>query len=63
MVNISRRVRDDKNFTCPHCATIYEVLSEVPARDSGSADCQVCHEIMIRWNDSDIPSFRVKNVG
>jgi predicted RNA-binding Zn-ribbon protein involved in translation (DUF1610 family) len=48
------------DFTCPHCGTVYEVISESPARDSGSAECEVCNRIMKQWTDSAIPLFRVK---
>jgi hypothetical protein len=59
MVQIGRSDSTD-DFTCPHCGTVYEVISESPARDSGSAECEVCNRIMRQWTDSAIPLFRVK---
>jgi hypothetical protein len=59
MVQIRRSDSTD-DFTCPHCGTVYEVISESPARDSGSAECEVCKRIMKQWTDSAIPLFRVK---
>jgi hypothetical protein len=49
----------DKDFTCPHCETVYEI-SESPAHDTGSAACEVCNTIMMTWADSAIPIFRAK---
>jgi hypothetical protein len=59
MVQI-RRCDSTDDFTCPHCGTVYEVISESPARDSGSAEYEVCKRIMKQWTDSAIPLFRVK---
>jgi hypothetical protein len=49
----------NKDFTCPHCGVVYEI-SESPARDTGSAACEVCNTIMMKWADSAIPTFRAK---
>jgi hypothetical protein len=57
MVQIERDGTED--FTCTHCGAIYE-MSETPAHDSGSAACEVCDMIMIKWVDSAIPLFRAK---
>jgi hypothetical protein len=48
-----------EDFTCGHCGAGYEV-SETPAHDSGSAECEVCNTIMMQWADSAIPLFRPK---
>ena len=48
-----------ENFTCTHCGAVYEV-SETPAHDTGSAACEVCDMIMMKWVDSAIPLFRAK---
>jgi len=58
MVRITRGADDD--FTCSHCGAAYEVIWSLPARDSGSAACDVCHQVMVKWTDSAIPSFRMK---
>jgi hypothetical protein len=61
MVQIIRS-DDAKNFACPHCGTIYEINWSSPAHDSGSMECEICYEIMVRWKDCAIPSLRVKDV-
>jgi hypothetical protein len=48
-----------EDFTCAHCGVVYEV-SEIPAQDSGTAECQVCNTVMMRWVESAIPLFRPK---
>jgi hypothetical protein len=57
MVQIARD--GTENFTCAHCGTVYEI-SKTSARDSGSAECEVCNMIMMEWVDSAIPLFRAK---
>jgi hypothetical protein len=47
-----------EDHSCPHCGTTYKITWQTPARDSGSAECEVCHERMIQWRDSPIPSFK-----
>jgi predicted Zn finger-like uncharacterized protein len=58
MVRIMRRGEED--FACPHCGTQYRVTVSLPARDSGSAICEVCNRVMATWTDSAIPSYRMK---
>jgi hypothetical protein len=50
---------NDKDFTCAHCGAVYE-MSESPAHDTGSAACEVCDAIMMKWANSAIPLFRAK---
>jgi hypothetical protein len=57
MMQIRRDGTED--FTCAHCGAVYEVL-ETPAHDSGSAACEVCDMIMMKWVDSAIALFRAK---
>jgi hypothetical protein len=57
MVQIRRDGIED--FTCIHCGAAYEI-SKTPARDSGSAECEVCNMIMLKWVDAPIPMFRAK---
>jgi hypothetical protein len=57
MVQIERD--SSKDFCCPHCGTAYEI-SECPAHDTGSAACEVCDSVMMKWADSAIPMFRAK---
>jgi hypothetical protein len=57
MVQIKRG--SSRDFTCPHCGAVYEI-SESPAHDTGSAACEVCNTIMMKWADSAIPMFRAK---
>jgi hypothetical protein len=49
-----------KDFTCAHCGTVYE-MSETPAHDTGSAACEVCNMVLMKWADAPIPLFRAKN--
>jgi transcription elongation factor Elf1 len=58
MVRITRSA--DEDFSCPHCGTAYRVTFSMPARDSGSATCEVCHRVMATWTDSAIPSYSIK---
>jgi hypothetical protein len=58
MVRIARKADDD--FACPHCGTQYRVTLSPPARDSGSATLEVCHQVMATWTDSAIPSYTMK---
>jgi hypothetical protein len=57
MMRISRE--GNKDFACAHCGAVYEIL-ETPARDTGSAACEVCDMTMMTWIDSAIPLFRPK---
>jgi predicted Zn finger-like uncharacterized protein len=58
MVRITRN--GDEVFACPHCGTQYRVTVSSPARDSGSATCEVCNRVMATWTDSAIPSYTMK---
>jgi predicted Zn finger-like uncharacterized protein len=58
MVRITRGGEND--FTCPHCGTQYRVTVSLPARDTGSATCEVCHQVMVKWTDAPIPTYRMK---
>jgi predicted Zn finger-like uncharacterized protein len=60
MVRITRNA--DEDFTCPHCETEYRIALSVPARDSGSATCEVCGQVMAKWTDAAIPSYKMKMV-
>jgi predicted Zn finger-like uncharacterized protein len=57
MVRITRGA--DKDFTCPHCGTEYRLTLSLPARDSGSVACDICHQVMAKWTDSAIPAYRM----
>jgi hypothetical protein len=50
---------DTGDFACTHCGAVYEKL-ETPAHDTGSAKCEVCNMIMMKWVDAAIPLFRAK---
>jgi hypothetical protein len=49
-----------KDFTCAHCGAVYE-MSETPAHDTGSAACEVCSMVLMKWVDAPIPLIRAKN--
>jgi predicted Zn finger-like uncharacterized protein len=59
MVRITRS-GGGEDFACPHCETRYRVTLSLPARDSGSATCEVCDQVMEKWTESAIPSYRMK---
>jgi hypothetical protein len=52
-----RRVKD---FTCARCGAAYE-MSGTPAHDTGSAACEVCSMVLMKWVEAPIPLFRAKN--
>jgi hypothetical protein len=52
--------RRAKDFTCANCGAVYE-MSETPAHDTGSAACEVCSMVLMKWVDAPIPLFRAKN--
>jgi hypothetical protein len=56
MVQIRRDSTDD--FICTHGGQ--SMRCRPPAHDSGSAACEVCNMIMMKWVDSAIPLFRAK---
>ena len=57
---VQNRRDGTENFAFANCGAVYEVL-ETPARDTGSAACEVCNTIMMKWIDAPIPLFRAKN--
>lgn len=49
---------------CEKCGSIYEVKTyRLPARDHDSFTCQVCGSLMHQWNDTHVPSFKLKSAG
>ena len=58
MVRITRG--REEVLSCPHCGTQYRVTVSLPARDTGSATCEVCHQVMVKWTDAAIPTYRMK---
>jgi hypothetical protein len=48
-----------EDFTCATCGAVYE-MSETPAHDTGSAACEVCSMVLMKWVDAPIPLFRAK---
>jgi predicted nucleic acid-binding Zn ribbon protein len=58
MLQIRRDGTED--FACANCGAVYEML-ETPAQDTGSAACEVCGAIMMKWVNAPIPLFRAKN--
>jgi phage FluMu protein Com len=46
---------------CPHCSVVYQVtILRLPARDQDSANCDVCGKVMAEWNNTAVPSFKLK---
>jgi hypothetical protein len=55
------RCRDQaEEFTCRHCKTDYVIIWEQRACDNGSAECSICGNDLLQWQDSFIPIIRVK---
>lgn len=55
---------DAPDETCAKCGSVYSVrIHRVPARDSDSFNCQVCGELLRKWNDTRIPEFKLKKKG
>ena len=53
--------RTGEDFICPHCGAVYEVeYTRYPLRDSDSATCTKCKQVMKTWNDTMAPSFQLK---
>lgn len=50
-----------ENFKCEHCGAEYETtVSRYPMRDADKANCEVCGEVMAKWNSTSVPSFTLK---
>lgn len=55
---------DAPDVKCATCGSIYAVrIHRVPMKDSDSFDCQVCGELVQKWNDTRIPEFTLKTKG
>lgn len=55
---------DGADETCEKCGSIYSVkIFRLPARDSDSFTCEVCGDILRKWNDTRAPSFTLKMAG
>jgi hypothetical protein len=49
---------------CPKCGSVYERRSEkVIFRDSDARKCDVCDQVLDRWNGSRIPTFKLLKRG
>jgi predicted Zn finger-like uncharacterized protein len=60
MVQTWHKVPGD-DFKCPHCGAVYEVtIYRFPAKDRDSVSCTVCEAEMVEWNDTVVPSFKLK---
>ena len=52
------------DFTCTQCGSVYTVvIHRLPAKDSDSANCEVCGQVLKKWNDTRVPSFTLKQPG
>lgn len=49
---------------CPKCHSVYEVtVSRYPARDQGQFKCEVCGQVVRKWNDTYDWSHKLKRRG
>ena len=54
------------DFICPTegCGARYNVTVErFPLRDSDSASCEKCGQVMKKWNSTQVPSFTLMKDG
>ena len=55
---------EGSDVTCSHCKSVYSVkIHRVPTKDSDYANCEVCGELLQKWNDTRIPGFTLKAKG
>lgn len=55
---------DGADATCEKCGSVYLVkIYRLPARDSDSFTCEVCGDLMRKWDDTHVPSFTLKKAG
>jgi transcription elongation factor Elf1 len=47
-------------FACPTCAAVYEVsVQHLSMRDKDRASCFVCRKVMVEWDSTHVPFFRL----
>ena len=47
-------------FACPTCAALYEVsVQHLSLREKGKVGCFVCRQVMVEWDSSHVPFFRL----
>jgi predicted RNA-binding Zn-ribbon protein involved in translation (DUF1610 family) len=47
-------------FACPTCGALYEVtVQHLSLKDSDRASCFVCRNVMVRWDSTYVPFFRL----
>jgi len=55
---------DGTDAKCEKCGSVYSVkIYRLPAKDSDSFACEVCGDIMRKWNDTRVPGFTLKKAG
>ena len=53
-------IPEGQSFFCPHCGALYSVArSRLSAKESNSAKCVVCGQIMDKWDLRDVPTFKL----
>jgi predicted Zn finger-like uncharacterized protein len=53
-------IPEGPSFFCPHCGALYSVArSRLSAKESNSAKCVVCGQIMDKWDSRDVPTFKL----
>jgi len=49
-----------RSFFCPHCGALYAVTySQLSKRESNSAKCTVCLQIMDKWDSTNVPTYKL----
>lgn len=47
-------------FACPTCGALYEVtIQHLSLRDKDQAGCFVCRKVMVQWDSTHVPFFRL----
>jgi transcription elongation factor Elf1 len=53
-------VLEGRTFFCAHCGALYSVThSRLAKRDSSTAKCVVCLQIMDQWDTTEVPTFKL----
>jgi predicted Zn finger-like uncharacterized protein len=53
-------IPEGKSFFCPHCGALYAVtVSQLPKRESNSAKCAVCLQVMDKWDSASVPVYKL----
>ena len=55
---------DTTDVACSKCGRVYSVRGwELPTRDKDQFNCEVCGELLAKWNSTHAKEFRLKFKG